>query len=553
MEAAVVEPMTPLERARHAVAREAWPEAYSLLSRLAEAGDDASGTVLGPDDFDALADAAWWLCRVEESLAARRRAYAAFAAAGAERRAGACAWMVFYEHHLAGRPAVAAGWLARARRHLAAEAECVEHAYVAFADAFLAHQRGDLDLAAARAREMTAIARRCGSADLAAMGLQTEGAVLLARGERTAGFALVDEAMCAVLAGELSSLFTGWIYCLALPASIAAADLRRAGEWTEEAMAWCASLPAGTPFHGLCRVHRVEVLHLRGAWAEAAIEAARACDELLAYDPRVAAEAFYVAGEIGRRRGDLGAAEEAYRRAHELGRDPQPGLALLRLAQGKAVAAASALRTALSAAEPDGVGRARLLAAYVEVTLATGDVDDAQAGAAELTTIADGADVPLLHAMAAMGRGAVRLARQDQGALPELQRARTLWQELGLPDHVAQTRMLIAAVCRSAGDQEGARLELSAARAAFARLGAAADARRADALLRAGTTRPAGLTEREVEVLRLVAAGRSNRSIAAELVVSEHTVARHLNNIFAKLGVSTRSAATAFAFTHELV
>ena len=172
--------------------------------------------------------------------------------------------MVFYEHHLAGRSATAAGSLARARRHLDAAPECPEQAFLAFADVFLAQERGDLEHALASARLMTVIAHQCGSPDLRAMGRMCEGTVLMASGDTAAGLALVDEAMCAVLAGELSALFTGWIFCLALPPCIEAADLRRAGEWTEAAMAWCDSLPAGSPFHGICRVHRVEVLHLRG-------------------------------------------------------------------------------------------------------------------------------------------------------------------------------------------------------------------------------------------------------------------------------------------------
>jgi DNA-binding CsgD family transcriptional regulator len=539
-----------IEGARAAVDREAWPEAYELLSRLAETDAD----VLTRDDWDALADAAWWLCRVQESIEARARAYAGHAAAGADRAAGYSAWMVFYEHHLAGRAATAAGWLARATRHLQEVPECPEHAYLELSRSFLAQERGDLGDALAAARELTLLAERCGSRDFRAMGQMCQGGVLLAGGDTAAGMALVDEAMCAVLAGELSALFTGWIYCLALPPCIAAADLRRAGEWTEAAMAWCASLPAGTPFHGICRVHRVEVLHLRGAWNEASVEAGRACAELLHYDPRVAAEAFYLAGEIRRLRGDTEGAEECFRRAHELGRDPQPGLALLRLGQGRAEIAAAALRGALGDEEATPLVRARLLSAQVEVALALGELDQARAARDELGAIAADSGAALLHAMAGVARGAVQLAAADAvGALPELRRARTLWLQLGLPHPVAQTRMLIAAASRALGDADGAALELGAARATFDRLGAKAEARRAAALLATSLARPGGLSQREVEVLRLVAAGRSNRSIAAALALSEHTVARHLNNIFAKLGVSSRAAATAYAFTHELV
>jgi DNA-binding CsgD family transcriptional regulator len=542
--------LSTVEVARAAVEREAWAEAYSLLRGLAEADVD----VLTPVDFDALSDAAWWLCRVDESIEARLRAYAGHVAAGADRAAGSSAWMVFYEHHLAGRSATAAGWLARARRHLDAAPDCPEQAYLAFADVFLAQERGDLEHALASARLMTVIAHRCGSPDLRAMGQLCEGTVLMASGDTAAGLALLDEAMCAVLAGELTALFTGWIFCLALPPCIEAADLRRAGEWTEAAMAWCDSLPAGSPFHGICRVHRVEVLHLRGAWGEAAVEARRACAELVDYDQRVAAEAFYVAGEIRRLGGDPGGAEEFFRRAHELGRDPQPGLAMLRLGQGRAAVAGAALRVALSAEGIGPVARARLLSAEVEVALALGNLDRACVARDELDMIAAGSGAALLNAMAAVARGAVQLAVGDPlAALSQLRRARTLWLHLGLPYPTAQTRMLIAAACRAVGDDEGGRLELGGALATFDRLGATTEAQRAAALLASGASRPGGLTRREVEVLRLVAAGRTNRSIAEVLVVSEHTVARHMNNIFTKLAVTSRAEATAYAFTHELV
>ena len=543
-------PPAPSASAREAAARGDWSLTYALLCGLADVPD------ADPDDLDVLADAAWWLCRVAESIEHRQRACAGHAAAGAPRRAAYSAWMVFYEHHLAGRSAVAAGWLARARRHLSGQPESVEHAYLELAAAFLAQERGAPEAAERHAVAMAAIARRQGSGELAAMALEIRGAALLARGERAAGFALIDEAMCPVLAGELSALFTGWIYCLALPSAVAAADLRRAAEWTEGAMAWCAALPAGTPFHGLCRVHRVEVLYLRGAWTEAAEEVERACTELLVYDPRVAAESFYLAGEIAHRRGCAAAAESAFRRAHELGRDPQPGLALLRLSQGRIPAAAAALRAAVRDAPGGTVGRARLLAAQVSVALAAGDAGTARAAADELGAMTREADpdATLLHALAATASGAVRLAEGGHlDALTHLRVARDRWLDLGLPYDLAQVRMLIAAACRALGDGEGARLEIDAARAAFLRLGAEPDARRAAALVGTGSARPAGLTGRELEVLRLVAAGRTNHEIARELVLSDHTVARHLNNIFAKLGVSSRAAATAFACSRDLV
>jgi DNA-binding CsgD family transcriptional regulator len=490
------------------------------------------------------------------------RAYSGYVAAGAERRAGHMAWLLFYEHQLAGRSAVAAGWLRRARRHLGGEPECVEQCYLAWVDTEDAQRRGAFDEAMASARRMAYIARRCGSPDLIAMSAQAQSGVLVAQGRIGDGLELLDDAMCSAMAGELSSFFTGWVYCLALQRAMACVDLERAAEWTDAAMRWCARMPAENNYRGLCRVHRVEVLELRGSWSEAVAEAERTCAELLPYERRVAAEAVYLVGQIQRRRGEPAAAEESYDRAHELGRDPQPGLALLRLAQGKAEASATALRSAVASGGESGLARCRLLAAQVEVALALGRLDEARTAAGELESLAVewqrrcGSAATLLHASAATAGGAVAFAARDvDRALPLLRHALTLWLELRVPYEAAQVRMTLTAADRAAGDDEGARMELRAAEQCecFRELGAEPDARRAAALLAEVRRRqPGGLTERETEVLRLVAAGRTNRAIAAELVISEHTVARHLNNIFTKLDVSSRAAATAYAYTHGL-
>ncbi|MFE0257980.1 LuxR C-terminal-related transcriptional regulator [Streptomyces sp. NPDC059010] len=543
-----------LRQARDAVAREAWAEAYRLLDCLDPA-------CLTPDDCAAFADAAWWTSRIEESIIQRMRAHSGYAARDAAREAGHMAWLLFYEHQLAGRTAVAAAWLRRARRHLHGEPECVEQCYLAWIDTEDAQRRGAFDEAMAAARHMAGIARRCDSPDLLAMSLQAQSGVLVAQGRVGAGLDLLDDAMCSAMAGELSSFFTGWVYCLGLQQSMACVDLERAAEWSDAAMSWCAAMPAENNFRGLCRVHRVEVLELRGSWAEALSEAERTCQELLPYERRMAAEAVYLVGQIRRRRGELAAAEESYDRTHELGRDPQPGLALLRLAQGKADASATALQPALATgAEAGGLQRCRLLAAQVEVCLALDRTAEAGRAAEELRSLAldwqrrCGSEATLLHASAATASGAVAFAARDlDRALPLLRRALTLWLELRVPYEAAQVRMTLAAADRAAGDTEGARMELRAAEQTFRQLGAVPDARRAAALLAEVRRRqPGGLTEREIQVLRLVAAGRTNRAVAAELVISEHTVARHLNNIFAKLDVSSRAAATAYAYRHGL-
>ena len=333
------------------------------------------------------------------------------------------------------------------------------------------------------------------------------------------------------------------------------ATCARAGEWSDAAADWCATIPPDSPFPGACRANRAEVARLRGAWGEAEVEAERACDELLLVDgaSTFAAAAFLQLAEIRRRRGDLTAAEAAYTKAHELGEDPQPGLALLRLAQGKQPAARAAITAALGAAGPARPHRVRLHAANVEIALAGGSIDDALASAAELGRIAEETRTPAFVAQAAEAAGSVALASGDvDGALARLREAWTGWQELRLPYEASRARVRFARALAAAGDEEGATLELRAALAGFERLGAVRDAGEVASLLGTPDALPAGLTTREAEVLRLLASGKTNRDIAVELVISEHTVGRHLQNLYAKLGVSSRSAATAYAFEHGL-
>ena len=525
-----------------------WLHVYEDLS-----GRDPAS--LGAAELEALAEAAWWLCKTDESIAARQRAYAAFRDAGDDRGAARTAARLFHDHFYRGEGAVAIGWLRRGFRHLERDPDCVEGGWLEMAEAELHLHQGPLEQAVKGAARAIQTARDHGDADLAAVAMQIQGRALIAQGSIDEGLGLLDEAMTCVLAGELAPLYTGWVYCSVILACKDLADLQRASEWTEAARAWCEALPATTPYsQGLCRIYRGEVLALRGAWAEAEAELRRAHQELLPHKPQGAAEASYGVGEVLRRRGDLAGAERAFVRAQQLGWDPQPGMALLRLAQGRMEVAAAALRSALASPTVDRFGRARLLAAQVEVGIAAGALDEAGHAARELAAIADGLSSAVVRATASMAQGALQLAAGSPvAALEQLRGALGGWRELQLPYEEATARLLIGTTRRMLGDEEGGRIEMDAARAGFDRLGAATDAHHAAALLQHGRAPQRVLTDREVQVLRLVAVGKHNREIAGALHLSEHTVARHVQNILAKLGVSSRAAATSSALRQGLL
>lgn len=537
-----------LSQGREAFERRAWAEAYSGL----EAADRTDP--LDPEDLERLAMAAYLVGKEAASSEAWARAHHGFLSRGAVERAARCAFWLSFALLNGGERARAGGWVARGHRLLeGVQRDCVERGYLLLPVAMKCIGEGDLTSAYDTLRRAAAFGDRFGDPDLVALARHSRGRVLIRMGDVEQGVGLLDEAMAAVEAGELSAIVVGTVYCSVIEGCLEIYDLRRAQEWTAALARWCASQPDLVAYRGECLVRRAEILRLHGAWQDARDAAQRACDRL-SRGPRSPATgaAFYQKAELHRLCGEVAAAEEAYRQASRWGRKPQPGLARLRLHQGHVGAAEAALLRAVEEAR-DRVTRARLLPAYVEVLLAAEQVEAARGAAEELAEIA-ALDAPYLRAVAAEARGAVLLAEDEAAAaLDALRRAWAAWQEVRAPYEAARVRVLIGRACRELGDEETAELETDAAREVFRHLGAAPALDRLAARAReAAPEAAAGLTPRQVEVLRLVATGKTNREIADVLFISEKTVARHVSNIFARLGLSSRAAATAYAYRHDL-
>jgi DNA-binding CsgD family transcriptional regulator len=511
---------------------------------------------LAGHDLELLAVSAYMIGRESDYLTLLERAYRRNLEAGDRLPALRAAFWLGVNLARRGEMGPAGGWLGRAQRLLDDEdRERAEHGYMLLPRVFELEAQGDWRAAGDLAAEAMAIGERHGDQDLFALLGHERGQCLVREGRIEEGLRLLDEAMVSASSGELSPIVTGIVYCGVILACQEAHELRRAQEWTALLTDWCEEQPEMVAFTGRCLIHRAEVMQLRGEWAAALEEARRAAERSLrGENPQAIGEARYREGEVHRLSGELESAESAYREASRLGREPQPGLSLLRLAQGDKRAADSSIRRVLEETS-DRAGRGALLPAYVEITLEVGDVDAALTAAEELEALSRSFSSSALEAAAAAARGAAELAREEpREALRALRRAVEGWQALEVPYEVARTRVLIGLCCRALGDEDSAGLELEAAATTFGVLGAAPDLARVDALRKdskaAGTY---GLTQRELQVLRLVAQGRSNREIAAALVISEHTVARHLQNIFAKLGVSSRTAASAFALSRGVI
>jgi ATP/maltotriose-dependent transcriptional regulator MalT len=510
------------------------------------------------EDLERLAAEAYLRGDDAESIDLGSRAYRQRLADGDPARAARCAFWLWFALGNRGEGAAAGGWLTRARRAVddldEAGRDCAEQGLLLIPDALALVRAGDWQAAYGISRQAMELGERFGDPDLATLARLLHGRSTLGLERIDEGTALLDEAMVAVTSGETSGAVTGLVYCAVIEICFELFDLARAGEWTASLSRWCETRPDMVLYRGQCQVHRAEVMQLHGAWPDALEAAVAARDRFAAAgSDGLAGAAFYQQGQLLRLRGDHAEAEAAFREASRRGHLPQPGLALLRLAQGQADAADAGLRQALDEAL-DRTRRVRLLTAHIEILLALGDPEAARAAVGELAQLAADLDAPLLHAMHAQADGAVRLATGDAaGAADVLRTAWTRWQELDVPYEAARVRVLLGRACRALGYEDAAEMELDAARWVFRQLGAAPDLAALDAPATPAGDAAGGLTARELEVLRLVAAGKSNRAIAVDLFLSEKTVARHVSNILRKLDVPSRSAATAFAYENRLV
>jgi len=474
--------MTDLvDAARKAVERHSWREAYDAYAGSSEHD-------LTPEDLERYADAAWWTGRLDEAIGLRERSYAGFSATGDKLGAARLALTLSWDQMNRGAFAVSRGWFSNAERLLQGLPEAAEHGYLALSrgvTALLAE--GDVDRALPELERAHDIAARTGDRDTQVLALVGKGRAFVQLGDVEAGLAILDEASTSAVSGELRPFATGLVYCVTITSCQNVGDYRRAAEWTEAASRWCEQADMNG-FPGACRIHRAEIMRLRGDWPQAEKTALAACEELQDFDRFVTAGGYYEIGEIRRRRGDFAAAEDAYRTANDLGRSPQPGLALLQLAEGQVESALAWISRSLGEVQ-EPLARVRALPALVEIALAAADVATARSAAAELQQLVDSYKIgarraPAFDATVHFALGQIELAEKDwDGAARDLRRARDGWQQIGAPYEVAQARFLLGIAFRHMGDEHDATLELQAALTTFERLGAKLDEERAKELL----------------------------------------------------------------------
>jgi ATP/maltotriose-dependent transcriptional regulator MalT len=553
-----------LEQGRKHSAEGAWADAAQAFALA----DRASP--LGAQDLERWAFAAGLSGDHDTMLQMQERLHQAFVAEGDPLAAARTAFWIGFRRMRGGETGHAQAWFARAQRLLdGAQGEHAMHGFMMLPVIFKHLNTGDFAAAERIAASACALGERVRDADLLGLARMSHGRACIKLGQLEQGVASFDEAMLLAAGGEMSPQVTGIVYCTVIAACQQVFAFDRAREWTAALTLWLEQYPQAVSFAGTCVVHRAELMELGGDWSDS-LEAACYAETRLAvkHDPKATADALYQQAEIHRLRGELALAEEVYTRAHQQGREPLPGLALLRMAQGRSDTAASSMRRVV-ASTSDPLQRARYLPAHVEIMLAVGAIDDAEAAANELLQTALTFDTEALRAMAAQARAAVLLAQGNaHAAIEPLRDALLIWRKLGAPCLAARLHVLLGSACQKLGDAEAADMEWQAARDAFVQLGAAPDIAALDALQSRGSpssvasskaSQPAppadsrGLSVRELQVLRLLASGKTNRAIAAELFLSEKTVDRHVSNIFGKLDVSSRAAATAYAYEHGLI
>ncbi|HKE83470.1 MAG TPA: LuxR C-terminal-related transcriptional regulator [Vicinamibacterales bacterium] len=547
--------MDHLEHGRECYAHRAWADAYHALLRADHTA------ALDVDDLDRLATAAYLMGRDLEFQHIVARLYGVHVASGDRPRAARCAFWLALTFLLRGDAGQSNAWTARGQR-LVEDRDCAEAGYLSIAVAEQQLRDGREGEAFTTAGRAAAIGESCRDTDLTAAARHAQGRALIQQGDVVGGLKCLDETMLAVVRGELGPIMTGLMYCSVIDTCRQVYALERAGEWISAFSRFCEQQPEMAAFTGTCLVHRAEIMQLQGAWAEALAEARRACERAQRADRKPPGAALYQQAEIHRLRGEFEKAEDAYRAASELGFEPQPGLALLRLAQGRADAGNKAIRRLMSGASDENLSvfpqrrlrRAGVLPAQFEIMLASGDLEEARRARDQLRELANACDTDLLRAVVAQADGAIAIAEgRPHAALDPLRRAFSLWERLDAPYEAARVRVLIADACRALGDDEAAGLEVEAARRVFERLGARPDLVRLDA----PSARPPSpskpvLTARELHVLRLISTGRTNKEIGEELSLSERTIDRHVTNILNKLAVRSRTAATTYAFDHKL-
>jgi ATP/maltotriose-dependent transcriptional regulator MalT len=552
-----------LEMGREAFGRQAWAEAYTLLS----AADDAAP--LGVDDLELLATSAYLLGKDEIGDDVFVRAHKECLLSNDVPRAARFAFWLTLGLTIKGESARASGWLGRAQHLLGGEGhDCPERGLLLVLTARIQLKRGDMQAARESARQAAQIGDRFNDPDLKVFSRLIIGQIRVTAGEVAEAAAMFDEVMVAVTIGDVSPIAVGVVYCAVIDALHEIFDIQRAREWTAALSRWCASQPELVPFRGECLVHRAEIMRLSGDWPQALAEAEHAsvwlsqlagqtfastgATSLPAFKCPVGA-AFYELAEIHRVRGDFTKAAESYRQASRYGQSPEPGFALLRLAEGRLQLAEAAMRRVLDQPQ-NRVRRAPALVACVEIMIAAGDYRTARSAAEELSAFAAEMDAPFLKALSAQSMGVVMLAEGDaRAALAMLREAWMAWQEVEAPYHAARVRVQLGLACRALGDDDAAELELDSARRVFERLAAAPDVTRVDTLMKMAARSGVGaLTPRELEVIGLVATGKTNRAIARQLSISERTVDRHVSSILMKLELESRSAATAYAYQHGL-